>query len=74
MDERLIDDPVNCMTVELPGGAQQIEQISADLLAGDPSIATVAMNDKLVVAVDTVLADQHLIIAECLRKILAKSA
>jgi L-seryl-tRNA(Ser) seleniumtransferase len=71
MDERLIDDPVNCMTIEFPGGAKQIEQISADLLAGDPSIATVAMNDKLVVAVDTVLAEQHLVIAECLRKILA---
>jgi hypothetical protein len=28
------------------------------------------MNDELVVAVDTVLAEQHLVIAECLRKIL----
>jgi D-glucosaminate-6-phosphate ammonia-lyase len=73
MDERLIDDPVNCMTVEFPGGAKQVDQISADLLAGDPSIATVAMDDKLVVAVDTVLADQHLVIAECLRKLLAKA-
>jgi D-glucosaminate-6-phosphate ammonia-lyase len=73
MDERLLDDPVNCMTVACPGGAAQIEQISADLLAGDPSIATVVLEDKLVVAVDTVLADQHLAIAERLLKILGSS-
>jgi len=70
MDERLLDDPVNCMTVGCPGGAAQVEQISADLLAGDPSIATVVLDEKLVVAVDTVLADQHLAIAERLLNIL----
>src|SRR6202047_4265593 len=57
MDERLLDDAVNCMTVQCPGGAEQIEQVSADLLSGDPSIATVVLDDKLVVAVDGVLAD-----------------
>jgi D-glucosaminate-6-phosphate ammonia-lyase len=70
MDERLLDDPVNCMTVQCPGGAAQVEQVSADLLAGDPSIATVVLDGMLVVAVDTVLADQHLAIAERLLKIL----
>jgi hypothetical protein len=58
------------MTVGCPGGAAQVEQISADLLAGDPSIATVVLDEKLVVAVDTVLADQHLAIAERLLNIL----
>jgi D-glucosaminate-6-phosphate ammonia-lyase len=33
MDERLLDDPVNCMTVECPGGAARVEQVSADLLS-----------------------------------------
>lgn len=70
MDERLLDDPVNCMTVAFPGGGAQVEQLCADLLAGDPSIATVVLDDQLVVAVDTVLADQHLAIAERLRQIL----
>jgi D-glucosaminate-6-phosphate ammonia-lyase len=72
MDERLLNDPVNCMSVECSGGAAQVEQVSADLLAGDPSIATVVLDDKLVVAVDTVLADQHLAIAERLRQILGR--
>jgi hypothetical protein len=45
-------------------------QIGLDLLAGDPSIATVVLDDKLVAAVDTVLGDQHLAIAERLLKIL----
>jgi D-glucosaminate-6-phosphate ammonia-lyase len=67
MDERLLDGAVNCMTVQCPGGAGQIEQISAELLSGDPSIATVVLDDKLVIAVDTVLADQHLAIARRLR-------
>jgi L-seryl-tRNA(Ser) seleniumtransferase len=70
MDERLLDDPVNCMTVECQGGAARVEQVSADLLFGDPSIATVVLGKKLVVAVDTVLADQHLAIAETLLRIL----
>jgi L-seryl-tRNA(Ser) seleniumtransferase len=70
MDERLLDDPVNCMTVEAPGRAARVEQAGADLLHGDPSIATIVLDGKLVIAVDTVLADQHLAIAERLRKIL----
>jgi D-glucosaminate-6-phosphate ammonia-lyase len=69
MDERLVDEPVNCMTVECRGGAKQVEQVSADLLSGDPSIATVVLDNKLVVAVDTVLADQHLAIARRLQEI-----
>jgi len=72
MDERLLDNPVNCMTLQCPGGAAQVEQVSADLLSGDPSIATVVLDDKLVAAVDTVLADQHLAIAERLLKILRR--
>ncbi len=69
MDERLLDDPVNCMTVQCPGGAALVEQVSADLLAGNPSIATGVLDDKLVIAVDTLLADQHLAIAGSLRRI-----
>jgi len=69
MDERLLDEPVNCMAVEFSGGGQQAEQVSAELLSGDPSIAAVVLDNKLVVAVDTVLADQHLTIARRLQKI-----
>jgi len=70
MDERLIDEPVSCMTIELEGGPSQVERVSNELLAGDPSIATVVLDDKLVVAVDTLLDDQHLQIAARLRQIL----
>jgi D-glucosaminate-6-phosphate ammonia-lyase len=70
MDERLIDEPVSCMTIELKGGPPEVERVSSELLAGDPSIATVVLDDKLVVAVDTLLGDQHLQIAARLRQLL----
>jgi len=72
MDERLVAEPVSCMTIELPGGAQAAEDLSAALLAGEPSIATVVVDSKLVVAVDTVLEDQHLAITERLRELLSR--
>jgi D-glucosaminate-6-phosphate ammonia-lyase len=72
MDERLLEEPVNCMTVEVSGGADAAEGLSAALLAGEPSIATVVVDGKLVVAVDTVLDDQHLAIAERLRELLSR--
>jgi L-seryl-tRNA(Ser) seleniumtransferase len=70
MDERLVAEPVSGMTVEFPGGPPEAERISAELLAGEPSIATVVLDDKLVVAVDTLLGEQHMEIAERLRKLL----
>ena len=72
MDERLVDEPVSCMTVEFPEGAVKADEVSAALLAGEPSIATVVVDGKLVVAVDTVMEDQHLIIAERLRELLRR--
>ena len=70
MDERLVDDPISCMTIDLPGGANAAEKLSAALLEGEPSIATVVVDGKLVVAVDTVLEDQHIAIADRLRELL----
>jgi L-seryl-tRNA(Ser) seleniumtransferase len=70
MDERLVAEPVSCMAVQFPGGPPVSERLSAELLAGEPSIATVVLDDKLVVAVDTLLDDQHLQIATRLRELL----
>ena len=70
MDERLVDEPVSCMTIEFKGGAAEVERICAELLSGEPSIATVPLDDKLVIAVDTLLADQHDQIASRLRELL----
>jgi L-seryl-tRNA(Ser) seleniumtransferase len=70
MDERLVAEPVSCMTVEFPGGPPEAERISAELLAGEPSIATVVLDDKLVVAVDTLLGEQHMEIGKRLRELL----
>ena len=70
MDERLVAEPVSCMTVEFPGGPPEAERISAELLAGEPSIATVVLDDKLVVAVDTLLGAQHMEIGKRLRELL----
>ena len=72
MDEHLVDEPVSCMTVEFPEGAAKADEVSAALLAGEPSIATGVVDGKLVVAVDTVLEDQHLIIAERLKELLGR--
>lgn len=69
MDERLDDEPVSCMTIEFAGDPSAADRISAELLAGDPSIATVVLDGKLVVAVDTLLGDQHQQIAARLRQL-----
>jgi len=70
MDERLIDEPVNCMTIAFTDEPNRADQVSAQLLNGDPSIATVVIDHKLVVAVDTVLEGQDLAIADRLRQVL----
>jgi hypothetical protein len=70
MDERLIAEPVNCMTIAFATAADA-ERVSELLLSGEPSIATVVLDSKLVVAVDTLLEGQHLAIAGRLRPILA---
>jgi D-glucosaminate-6-phosphate ammonia-lyase len=70
MDETIEDTPVTCMTVNFSQNGQA-ERISDALLAGDPCIATVVVDGKLVVAVDTLLDDQHLIIAERLHELLS---
>jgi L-seryl-tRNA(Ser) seleniumtransferase len=72
MDERLADEPVSCMAVELPGGAPEAEAICSSLLEGDPSIASVVVDGKLVVAVDALLDNQHRQIAERLRELLRR--
>lgn len=72
MDERLLDNPVSCMTVEFPGGASEAEDVSTQLLIGDPCIATVVVDGRLVVAVDTLLDQQHLEIAARLQEILRR--
>ena len=72
MDERLLDQPVNCLTIEFRGGATEAEEVGSQLLNGDPCIATVVIDGKLVAAVDTVLGQQHLAIAERLKQVLHK--
>lgn len=70
MDERLIDEPVNCMTVEFPHSSSKAEQACSQLLNGSPSIATMVVDRKLVVAVETLVEGQHIIITERLKQIL----
>lgn len=59
MDERLEDDPINCLALHFSKDAK----LSADLVAerlsdGMPSIASIPLNDKLIVAVDA-MTDGH---------------
>jgi len=71
MDERLENNPVNCLAIEFdPASGHRAQAVSDKLAAGDPSIATVVLGETLVVAVDTVLDGQERIIADRLRKAL----
>jgi D-glucosaminate-6-phosphate ammonia-lyase len=72
MDERLAAEPVSCMTVEFSHDAARADEVSSALLAGEPSIATAVIDGKVVVAVDTLLEDQHLVIADKLRELLKR--
>jgi hypothetical protein len=71
MDERLADEPVSCMAVDLPGGRPEAEAICSSLLEGEPSIASVVVDSRLIVAVDTLLDNQHQQVAERLRELLS---
>jgi L-seryl-tRNA(Ser) seleniumtransferase len=72
MDERLIDEPVNCLALTLPGGANEAERLSETLLQGEPSIATVVVDSKLVAAVDTLLPGQNRHVAKALKTLLCR--
>jgi hypothetical protein len=75
MDERLEAEPINCLAIGFdPQCGCDAQKTCGALGAGDPSIATVVLDDVLVVAVDTVLDGQDKIIAEQLRSILTSAA
>jgi seryl-tRNA(Sec) selenium transferase len=75
MDERLVAEPVNCLAIDFLSGTERTaKSISAALIAGDPSVATVVLGKTLVVATDTVCDGQELIIAERLNCILGAMA
>lgn len=70
LEERLEAAPVNCMTISFAGGLSSADALGAQLAAGDPDIATVIMDGKLVIAVDTLLGDQHRFVASRVRQLL----
>jgi L-seryl-tRNA(Ser) seleniumtransferase len=71
MDERLESDPVNCLALRFDSGSGKSARSVSDVLAsGDPSIRTVILDDVLIIAVDTVLDGQELVIGERLRQAL----
>ena len=71
MDERLESDPVNCLALRFESGSGKSARSVSDVLAsGDPSIRTVILDDVLIIAVDTVLDGQELVIGERLRQAL----
>src|SRR4030095_4608872 len=71
MDERLVPAPVHCLTLLFDSrSGKSALSVSKALAVGDPSIRTVVLDDVLVVAVDTVLDGQELIIGDHLRRAL----
>jgi hypothetical protein len=68
MDERLISEPVNCVAIRFdPQAEDNAQRVSDALAAGNPSIVTVVLGRVLVVAVDTLLEGQEVIVASCLK-------
>ena len=74
MDERLADQPVNCMTIEFPDDTAAADRISSELMSGNPQIATLIIDGKLVVAADTLLDEDHLTIVKRLQSLLKSAA
>lgn len=71
MDERLETAPVNCLALRFHSQSDKNARVvSETLAAGDPSVRTVVLDDVLVVAVDTVLDGQELVIGDRLRQAL----
>ncbi len=72
MEETLVPAPVNCLVIRFrPGCGKTAKRVSGVLAEGDPSIRTVVLDDALVVAVDTVLDGQEIIIGDRLRTALS---
>jgi L-seryl-tRNA(Ser) seleniumtransferase len=74
MDERLLPQPVNCLAIDFDScSGKTAQQVYTKLAEGDPSIATVLLDHKLIIAVDTLLDGQEQIIVERLKLALQSS-
>jgi D-glucosaminate-6-phosphate ammonia-lyase len=63
MDERLLGEPVNCLILGFDAGPTA-ENVAAVLASGVPSIRTVLMDGLVVIAVDTLLDGQELVVGK----------
>jgi L-seryl-tRNA(Ser) seleniumtransferase len=71
MDERLIEEPVNCLAIHPESrSGWSAQKISDALIDGEPSIATPVVGDILVVAMDTLLEGEEFLIAKRLKDLL----
>ena len=72
MDERLLEEPVNCLAIRFTSSGKTAQQVSDALAAGEPSIATVVLGDTLVAAVDCIVDGQEVTIGARLREELSR--
>jgi len=73
MGERLVPTPVNCLAISFEAAAgKDAQEISTYLAAGNPSIATVVLDQVLVVAVEMLIAGEELIVADRLKAALQR--
>jgi D-glucosaminate-6-phosphate ammonia-lyase len=71
MDERLLNEPVNCLSIDFGDTAgKTAQEISTALAVECPTIAAVVLDRTLVVAVDTLVDGQELVVAERLKRAL----
>jgi L-seryl-tRNA(Ser) seleniumtransferase len=73
MDERLVTERANCAAIRfLPGSRHTAASVSAALLAGDPKIATVVLDDVLVAGMDSVFDGEEALVGQELRRVLSR--
>lgn len=73
MDERLVSGRANCAAIRfLPGSSHAAASVSDALLAGDPRIASVVVDDVLVLGVDSLLDGQEQEVGREVRRILSR--
>ncbi len=68
MSEELVDcDRRNCVAISFQGNEAAALSVAARLGDNDPVVATVVMNDKIVIAVDALKDGEEQLVGECLR-------
>ena len=68
MDERLLEEPVNCLAIRPRPHGRNAQQLADVLAAGEPSIAIAVLDNTLIVVLDCLVKGQEEALAKRLRQ------